>query len=36
MELFECDFEDLFVVVMVNPITKSEQVLRPERSSEAS
>jgi DNA-binding XRE family transcriptional regulator len=36
MALFQCDFEDLFVVVMVNPVTKGEQVLRPERSSEAS
>jgi DNA-binding XRE family transcriptional regulator len=36
MQLFQCDFEDLFVVVMVNPVTKREQVLRPERSSEAS
>jgi DNA-binding XRE family transcriptional regulator len=36
MQLFDCDFEDLFQVVMVNPVTKREQVLRPERSSEAS
>src|SRR4030088_3573841 len=36
MQLFQCDFEDLFQVVMVNPVTKGEQVLRPERSSEAS
>lgn len=36
MQLFQCDFEDLFVVVMVNPVTKREQVLRPEQTSEAS
>jgi hypothetical protein len=36
MQLFQCDFEDLFQVVMVNPVDKREQVLRPERTSEAS
>lgn len=30
MKLFQCDFEDLFQVVMVNPANKHEQVLRPE------
>jgi len=30
MQLFQCDFEDLFQVVMVNPVDKKEQVLRPE------
>jgi hypothetical protein len=30
MQLFQCDFEDLFQVVMVNPVDKQEQVLRPE------
>jgi hypothetical protein len=30
MELFGCDFEDLFQVVMVNPVDHREQVLRPE------
>jgi DNA-binding XRE family transcriptional regulator len=36
MQLFQCDFEDLFQVVMVNPVDHREQVLRPERTSEAS
>ena len=27
MKLFGCDFEDLFTVVMVNPVTKKEQVM---------
>ena len=30
MALFQCDFEDLFQVVMVNPLNKRERVLRPE------
>jgi len=30
MQLFGCDFEDLFQVVMVNPVDHREQVLRPE------
>ena len=30
MQLFQCEFEDLFQVVMVNPVDKKEQVLRPE------
>ena len=30
MELFQCDFEDLFQVVMINPVDHHEQVLRPE------
>ncbi|MGH7750834.1 MAG: helix-turn-helix transcriptional regulator [Candidatus Dormibacteria bacterium] len=30
MLLFQCDFEDLFQVVMVNPVDNKEQVLRPE------
>jgi DNA-binding XRE family transcriptional regulator len=30
MELFQCDFEDLFQVVMVNPATNQEVILRPE------
>ena len=29
MTLFQCDFEDLFQVVMVNPTTHKEQVLTP-------
>jgi DNA-binding XRE family transcriptional regulator len=29
MALFQCDFEDLFQVVMVNPATHEEQLLRP-------
>lgn len=35
MQLFQCDFEDLFVVVMVNPLDKREQVLRPEGQAKA-
>jgi transcriptional regulator with XRE-family HTH domain len=27
MKLFKCDFEDLFTVVMVNPVNKKEEVL---------
>ncbi|MFN2466301.1 MAG: helix-turn-helix transcriptional regulator [Candidatus Dormibacteria bacterium] len=27
MDLFQCDFEDLFTVVMINPITKKEDVM---------
>jgi transcriptional regulator with XRE-family HTH domain len=27
MDLFECDFEDLFTVVMVNPVTNQESVM---------
>lgn len=27
MSLFECDFEDLFTVVMVNPITNKEDIM---------
>ena len=27
MGLFECDFEDLFTVVMVNPITNKEDIM---------
>lgn len=27
--LFQCDFEDLFQVVMVNPTTHKEQILTP-------
>jgi transcriptional regulator with XRE-family HTH domain len=27
MDLFECDFEDLFTVVMVNPQTREEEVM---------
>ncbi len=30
MQLFQCDFEDLFQVVMINPVNHREQVLRPE------
>jgi DNA-binding XRE family transcriptional regulator len=29
MKLFKCDFEDLFEVVMVNPVDKRERILRP-------
>jgi len=32
MKLFQCDFEELFQVVMINPVDRREQVLRPERS----
>ncbi|GAC1338170.1 MAG: hypothetical protein NVSMB29_03590 [Candidatus Dormibacteria bacterium] len=35
MHLFECDFEDLFQVVMVNPDTQRERLLRPAEESEA-
>lgn len=28
-QLFQCDFEDLFEVVMINPETQSMQVLKP-------
>ena len=31
MQLFNCDFEDLFLVVMVNPVDHREQILKPER-----
>ena len=31
MRLFQCDFEDLFQVVMVNPTTHAEQLLKPDR-----
>ena len=30
MKLFKCDFEDLFTVVMVNPISKKEDVMTRE------
>jgi transcriptional regulator with XRE-family HTH domain len=30
MQLFACDFEELFTVVMINPVDDSVQVLRPE------
>ena len=36
MELFSCDFGDLFEVVMVNPKTKKEERLVPERKTKAS
>jgi putative transcriptional regulator len=29
MQLFQCDFEDLFEVVMINPTDKSVKVLKP-------
>ena len=29
MQLFQCDFEDVFEVVMINPADKSVQVLKP-------
>ena len=29
MELFQCDFEDLFQVVMINPVNEEVQVLKP-------
>jgi len=35
MHLFQCDFEDLFRVVMVNPETHVEQILRPEEQARA-
>ena len=35
MQLFQCDFEDLFQVVMVNPVDHKEQVLRPEAGARA-
>ena len=31
MQLFNCEFEDLFQVVMINPVNHREQILRPER-----
>ncbi len=27
MDLFECDFEELFTVVMVNPVTNTEEIM---------
>jgi putative transcriptional regulator len=30
MKLFKCDFEDLFTVVMVNPVSKKEDVMTRE------
>ena len=30
LQLFQCDFHDLFQVVMVNPVDESEQVLKPD------
>jgi DNA-binding XRE family transcriptional regulator len=35
MQLFQCDFEDLFQVVMVNPTNNREQVLKPVEGSHA-
>lgn len=35
MQLFQCDFEDLFEVVMVNPIDHKEKVLKPVEESKA-
>jgi len=35
IQLFQCDFEDLFQVVMVNPVDHREQVLRPEGAARA-
>ncbi|MGA8016129.1 MAG: helix-turn-helix transcriptional regulator [Candidatus Dormiibacterota bacterium] len=29
MQLFQCDFEDLFQVVMVNPVDSHETLLKP-------
>ena len=29
MQLFQCDFEDLFQVVMINPIDHHETLLKP-------
>ena len=36
MQLFDCDFEELFQVVMVNPETHAERLLTPAEDSEAS
>jgi transcriptional regulator with XRE-family HTH domain len=35
MELFQVDFEDLFQVVMVNPVNHRERLMHPEREAEA-
>ena len=35
MQLFQCDFENLFEVVMINPADKSVQVLKPEQGKRA-
>ncbi len=35
MQLFDCDFEELFQVVMVNPVTHRERLLKPAEESEA-
>jgi hypothetical protein len=29
MQLFQCDFEDLFQVVMINPVDQHETLLKP-------
>jgi len=29
MQLFQCDFEDLFQVVMINPVDHHETLLKP-------
>lgn len=34
MQLFQCDFDELFQVVMINPLDRTEQVLRPETKTE--
>ena len=36
LQLFDCDFEELFQVVMVNPDTHVEQLLKPAEDAAAS
>ena len=35
MELFQCDFEDLFQVVMINPVDHHETLMRPVEESQS-
>lgn len=35
MQLFQCEFEELFQVVMINPTNHKEQLLRPADTAEA-
>jgi DNA-binding XRE family transcriptional regulator len=35
MQLFQCDFEDLFQVVMINPLNNHETLLKPVQESRA-
>jgi DNA-binding XRE family transcriptional regulator len=35
MELFQCDYEDLFQVVMINPVDHHETLMRPVEESQS-